>query len=80
MNGQTEPQRTELPYSAQQAILTLNHPDVAGYIPEMLGVYVSHIKESNDDLEAIYRHVTQECDWCKTEFASRKKFKDSFQE
>jgi hypothetical protein len=72
--------KTELPYSAQQALLTLNHPDVAGYVPEMLGVYVTHTKKSADDLEVVYRHVTQECDWCKTEFASRKKYKDSFQE
>lgn len=80
MSDQAESQKVGLPYSAQQALLTLNHPDVAGYVPEMLGTFVSHMKESTDDLEVVYRHVVQECEWCKTEFASRKKYKDSFQE
>jgi hypothetical protein len=77
---QNQAKKTELPFSVQQALLMLNHPDVVGYLPEMLGTYVTHTKRSECDLEVIYLHVTQECDWCKTEFASRKNLKDSFQE
>jgi hypothetical protein len=62
----------EEPYSVQEIRLKHDHPEITGFIPEMLGVYVTHIKQSNDNLGEVYAHVMG-CDWCRTEFESRKK-------
>ncbi|MEK7200769.1 MAG: hypothetical protein AAB672_01415 [Patescibacteria group bacterium] len=67
------------PYSVQEARLKHDHPEIVGFIPEMLGVYVTHTKKGTDNLEEVYAHVMN-CEWCKTEFASRKEYKESFQE
>jgi hypothetical protein len=65
------------PFSVQQAWLLHHHPELTGYVPQLLGTYISCQKKDPSGLEQAYDHV-RECGWCKVEFQVRREFKDSF--
>ncbi|HSB75801.1 MAG TPA: hypothetical protein VLC12_09140 [Terriglobales bacterium] len=54
------------------------HPELAAYLSEIEGTYARCQLHPPEDLESAWRHVFQECGWCREEFEQLRKLKRSF--
>jgi hypothetical protein len=54
------------------------HPELAAYLSEIEGTYARCQLCPPEDLERAWRHVCQECSWCREEFEELRKLKRSF--